>query len=67
MRFLYSNENHKLAISPLNNQDFPPHVQIYNATGIAGQSEKQIQAFRVLDVIPPWFDFAVFSIDKINK
>lgn len=72
VRFLYSNENHKLAIAPRGSAglplpDFPPQVQIYNATGIAGQSEKQIQAFKVIDVVPPWFDFAVFSVDEIRK
>lgn len=66
IRFLYSNETHKLALAPVGS-DFPPQVQIYNATGKAGQSEKQIQAFKVVDVVPPWFDFAVFSVDEIRK
>lgn len=66
-RFLYANENHKLAIAPAGSNPFPPQIQIYNATGISGQSEKQIQAFRVIDVIPPWFDFALFSINEIKK
>lgn len=67
VRFLYSNENHNLALAPSSGANFPPQVQIYNATGKAGQSEKQIQAFKVVDVIPPWFDFAVFSVDEITK
>lgn len=67
VRFLYTNENHNLALAPISNKDFPPQVQINNATGKAGQSAKQIQAFKVIDVVPPWFDFAVFSVDKISK
>ncbi len=66
-RFLYSEENQKLAIAPVGNYDFPPQIQIYNATGISGQSEKQIQAFKVKDIVPAWFDFAVFSVNEIRK
>jgi hypothetical protein len=69
VRLLYSNENHKIAMAPTlgSSAQLPPQIKIYNATGIAGQSEKQIQAFRVEDVIPPWFDFAVFSVNEITK
>lgn len=69
IRLLYSKENHKIAMAPTpgSNAQLPPQVKIYNATGISGQSEKQIQAFRVEDVIPPWFDFAVFSVNEIRK
>lgn len=66
VRLLYASENHSIALEPLN-AEFPPQIQIYNSTGISGQSEKQIQAFRVKDVVPPWFDFAVFSVNEIRK
>ena len=67
VRLLYSNQNHKIALAPVGNAQLPRQVQIYNSTGIAGQSQKQIQAFRVKDVVPPWFNFAVFSINEIRK
>lgn len=67
VRFLYTKENHKMALAPRDSANFPPQVQIYNATGKAGQSEKQIQAYKVVGVVPPWFDFAVFSVDEIRK
>ena len=67
VRLLYSSQNHKIALEPLANTQLPRQVQIYNSTGIAGQSQKQIQAFRVKDVVPPWFNFAVFSINEIKK
>lgn len=68
LRFLYINENHSLALAPVGvGVKFPPQVQIYNATGTAGQSKKQIQAFRVKDVVLPWFDFAVFSVNELRK
>lgn len=67
VRLLYVNENHSLALAPRGSAQFPPQIQIYNATGTSGQSEKQIQAFRVKDVVPPWFDFAIFSVNEIIK
>ena len=67
VRLLYSSQNHKIALEPIGNTQLPRQVQIYNSTGIAGQSQKQIQAFKVRDVVPPWFNFAVFSINEIKK
>lgn len=71
VRLIYVNENHSLALAPPNpnptSAQFPPQVQIYNAVGTSGKSQKQIQAFRVRDVIPPWFDFAIFSVNEIRK
>jgi len=66
-RFLYINENHKLALAPANSLKLPPQVQIVNSTGVSGKSEKKLGVFRVIDVVPPWFDFAIFSIDNIEK
>lgn len=66
-RFLYINENHPIALAPNNNAVFPPQVQIYNSVGTAGQSQKQVQAFKVKDVVPPWFDYAIFSVNSIIK
>lgn len=67
IRFLYINENHRLALAPSTGAQFPPQVQIYNALGTSGQSQKQIQAFKVRDVVLPWFDFAIFSTNEIRK
>jgi len=67
IRLLYINENHSLALEPMDGANFPPQVQIYNALGTSGQSQKQLQAFRVRDVVLPWFDFALFSINEIRK
>ena len=68
VRFFYINENHSLALAPVGaGVQFPPQVQIYNALGVAGQSQKRIQAYKVRDVIAPWFDFAIFSTNEIRK
>lgn len=68
IRFLYINENHSLALAPIGaGNTLPPQVQIYNATGTSGQSQKKLQAFKVKDVVLPWFDFAIFSTNEIRK
>lgn len=67
VRLLYANENHKVAMYPRNSAQFPPQINIYNSVGTSGQSQKQLQVFRVKDVIPPWFDFAIFSVNEIQK
>lgn len=67
VRFIYTNENHSLALAPTTGNRLPPQVQIYNSVGTSGQSQKQIQAFRVKDVVLPWFDFAIFSTNEIRK
>lgn len=67
VRFLYINTNQKLALAPSTGAQLPPQVQIFNALGSSGQSQKQIQAFKVRDVVLPWFDFAIFSTNEIRK
>jgi hypothetical protein len=72
VRLLYSNENHKIAIGPCTGpgcagSKLPPQAQIYNSTGSSGQSQKQLLVFKVKDVVPPWFDFAIFSVNNIKK
>lgn len=67
VRFLYINTNQKLALMPSTGAQLPPQVQIFNALGTSGQSQRQIQAFKVRDVVLPWFDFAIFSTNEIRK
>lgn len=67
VRLLYSTENHKVALAPLDGGLLPPQVQILNSTGTAGQSQKKLQVFKVKDVVPTWFDFAIFSVNEIRK
>lgn len=67
VRLLYANQNQKLAFAPASGGSFPPQVELYNATGKAGQSEKTLQVFRIKDMIPPWLDYAIFSYDDITK
>ena len=67
VRLLYANQNQKLAFAPASGGSFPPQVELYNATGKAGASEKTLQIFRIKDMIPPWLDYAIFSYNDIIK
>lgn len=66
IRLLYANLNHKIAIAP-NTGSFPPQVELYTSTGKAGQSQKTLQVFRIKEMLPPWLDFAIFSVNDIVK
>lgn len=66
VRLLYANLNHKIAIAP-NTGSFPPQVELYTSTGKAGQSQKTLQVYRVKEMLPPWLDFAIFSVNDIVK
>lgn len=67
IRFLYTNLNHKVAIAPIDGSSLPPQVELYTSTGTAGQSQKTLQVFRVKEMLPPWLDFAIFSVNNIIK
>jgi len=45
----------------------PPQARKLIATGISGQTQRRIQVFRLDKVVPPYFDYAIFSTGEINK
>ncbi len=67
VRILYANANHKIALAPVSGASLPPQVELYTSTGKAGQSQKTLQVFRIKEMLPPWLDFAIFSVNDIVK
>jgi hypothetical protein len=67
VRLLYSNVNHKIALAPVAGSSLPPQVELYTSTGKAGISQKTLQVFRIKEMLPPWLDFAIFSVNDIVK
>lgn len=76
IRILYATEPQKIAINPVNCPNpalpagspcLPFQASRYISTGQVGQSQKTIEVFRVKKVVPPWFDFAIFSAGEIKK
>lgn len=71
IRMLYAAEPQKIAIVPVGcgttQPCLPKQANRYKSTGQAGRSQKTIEVFRVKKVVPPWFDFAIFSAGAIEK
>ncbi len=45
----------------------PTQARIVKSTGSAGQAQRIVQVFQINNVVPPYFDFAIFSAGPINK
>lgn len=45
----------------------PPQARIVTSTGTAGNTQRKVQVFRIEKVVPPYFDYAIFSAGDINK
>lgn len=45
----------------------PPQAKKLISTGISGQTQRKVQLFQLLKVVPPYFDYAIFSAAEINK
>jgi hypothetical protein len=67
VRILYTDIDQPVAFQPQGGRSFPPQVQIFNSTGTSGQVKRQVKVFRAPFVIPPFFDFAIFSGTDIKK
>lgn len=68
IRVLYSNSAQKVAVGPLPaTSNLPPQASIYTATGTSGESVRRLEVFREKNVVPYFFDFAVFSTENIDK
>lgn len=70
-RLLYSDDSHPIAFVPQGGCQvgcsLPPTAKIITSTGSSGATQRRLQLF-VQDQIVPWyFDYAVFSIGEITK
>lgn len=72
-RILYSNVSQPFAVLPwggncgTNACSLPPQARMITSTGIAGATSRQVQVFRLERVVPPYFDYAIFSLGEIQK
>ena len=71
VRMLYSND-HPVAVAPIpstapTGNDLPPQARIYTSIGTSGQARKTIQAFKLDNIAPFFFDYAIFSVADIEK
>ncbi len=67
-RILYSDTPQKLALSPSSGgASLPALAHIYSSVGMSGTSQQKLQEFRQPYVVPPYFDFAIFSASDLSK
>ncbi len=74
-RLLYNSTSQPFAVqatgvcpaSPCQGYYIPPQVKKLTATGISGQAKRKVQLFKIDKVVPPYFDYAIFSAGDINK
>lgn len=70
-RLLYNVSSQPFAVRAVNTCgpacSLPPQLRIYSATGESGQTQRKVQIQQQLKVVPPFFDYAVFSAGDISK
>ena len=45
----------------------PSQARMLTSTGISGQTQRKVQVFQISKIVPPYFDFALFSTGDIKK
>lgn len=45
----------------------PPQGRIVVSTGASGETERRVKVFQLEKVLPPYFDYAIFSAGEITK
>jgi hypothetical protein len=75
-RVLYS-DNQPVALAPIpespltgdksDGNSLPDQATIYTSIGVSGQSRRTIQAFKLDNVVPFFFDYAIFSVGDLVK
>ena len=70
-RLLYNTTSQPLAVQAVGTcgQDcsIPPQARTITSTGAAGESQRKVNLFQVNKVVPPYFDYAIFSAGEITK
>lgn len=65
-RLLYTSISQAFAIRPITGS-LPVQGRLFTATGISGETQRKVQVFKLDKVVPPYFDYAIFSAGEINK
>lgn len=71
-RTFYTNSTNPVAFAPTGGNcgqscSFPPQATIIVSTGTSGATQRRVQLFKQTEVLPWFFDFAIFSLAAINK
>lgn len=70
-RLLYNSTSQPFAVQAVNNCglacSLPPQAKSLISTGTAGTTKRTVKLFQIDKVVPPYFDYAIFSTGDINK
>lgn len=71
LRLLYNSNSQPVAVRATGtcgkDCSIPPQAKIFVSTGTSGEAQRIIKLFQIEKVVPPFFDFAIFSAGEINK
>lgn len=70
-RLLYNSQSQPLAVQARGtcglNCSLPPQAKILVSTGTSGETQRRVRVFQLIKVVPPYFDYAIFSAGEIKK
>ncbi len=70
-RILYSSESQPFAVGAVGTCSegcyLPTQARIFTSTGTSGETQRKVSVFRLDKVVPPYFDYAIFSAGEIRK
>ncbi len=70
-RLLYTTTSQPFAVQTVGtcgkDCSIPPQARVFLSTGVAGGTQRKIKVFQLDKVVPPYFDYAIFSASSISK
>lgn len=70
-RLLYNTSSQPFAVQAIGTCNpgcsLPPQAREIISTGVAGETKRKVKVFQMNKVVPPFFDYAIFSVGPIEK
>lgn len=72
-RLLYNTQSQPFAVQPPSDVkcgpacSIPPQARVLVSSGVSGETQRKVKLFQLNKVVPPYFDYAIFSAGEINK
>lgn len=70
-RLLYNTTSQPLAVAASGTCgaacSLPAQSREITSTGVSGETQRKVRLFQINKVVPPFFDYAIFSAGEINK
>lgn len=71
LRLLYNSNSQPVAVRATGtcgkDCSIPPQARIFVSRGTSGSAQRIIKLFQIEKVVPPYFDFVIFSAGEVNK